>query len=176
MTAYRRTYAPGATWFFTLALADRRRNLLIERVDALREAFRNVKTNRPYEIDAIVILPEHLHCLLTLPPGDTDYSTRWSLIKAHFSRAIPPGERLTASRAKRAERGIWQRRFWEHQIRDEDDFARHVDYIHWNPVKHGHVARPADWPHSSIHRYMQNGLLPVDWGVDCQAIGAFGEP
>jgi len=163
MTAYRRAYALGATWFFTVALAERHNNrLLIERVDALREAFRDVKTRHSFQVDAIVILLEHLHCLWTLPPGDTDFSTRWSLIKARFSRSIPSGERLSASRAKRGERGIWQRRFWEHLIRNEEDFARHVDYIYWNPVKRGHVAQPLDWQNSSFHRYMRQGILPAN--------------
>jgi putative transposase len=177
MTAYRRAYAPGATWFFTVALAERRANpLLVARVDALRAVFRDVQAHHPFRIDAIVVLPEHLHCLWTLPPNDANYSMRWSQIKARFSRAIPHGEQMTASRIKRGERGIWQRRFWEHQFRDEEDFARHVDYIHWNPVKHGHVIRPADWPYSSFHRYVRDGLLPLDWGVGGEVDGAFGEP
>ncbi len=176
MTSYRRAYAPGATWFFTVALAERRENrLLVERVDTLRSVFRDVQARHPFRVDAIVILPEHLHCLWTLPSGDADFSMRWSLIKARFSRSIPAGERLSASRAKRCERGIWQRRFWEHLIRDEEDFARHVDYIHWNPVKHQHVAQPLDWPHSSFHRYVREGLLPADWGVGEEVAGAFGE-
>jgi putative transposase len=168
---------PGATWFFTVALAERRSNrLLVERVDTLRGAFRHVQTHRPFRVDAIVILPDHLHCVWTLPPGDAEFSLRWGLIKARFSRAIPAGERRTESRMTRGERGIWQRRFWEHLIRDEDDFARHVDYIHWNPVKHGHAARPGDWPYSSFQRYVRNGLLPADWGVGNEPDGSFGEP
>ena len=177
MTAYRRAYSPGATWFFTVALAERRGNrLLVERVDALRSAFRDVQMRHPFRIDAIVILPEHLHCVWTLPLGDTDFSTRWSRIKAGFSRSVPVGERLSSSRAKRGERGIWQRRFWEHLIRNEEDFARHVDYIHWNPVKHQHAAQLADWPHSSFHRYVKDGVLPADWGVASEVAGTFGEP
>lgn len=177
MTTYRRAYAPGATWFFTVALAERHHNrLLVEKVDALRAAFQAVQTRHPFRVDAIAILPEHLHCLWTLRSDDTDYSMRWSLIKAHFSRSIPVGERLSTSRAKRGERGIWQRRFWEHLIRNEEDYARHIDYIHWNPVKHGHVARPLDWPHSSFHRYVRQGILPADWGAGGESPGAYGEP
>jgi len=177
MTAYRRVRVPGATWFFTVALARRRGNrLLVKRVANLREAFRHVQTRHPFRIDAIAILPEHLHCLWTLPPDDADFSLRWGLIKARFSRAIPHGEQLSASRATRGERGLWQRRFWEHLIRDEDDYARHVDYIHWNPVKHGHAAQPGDWPYSSFHRHVKDGLLPADWGVGNDPEGDFGEP
>ena len=145
MTEYRRAWLPGATWFFTVNLAERRGNwLLVERIDVLRTAFRSVRARHPFHLDAVVILPDHLHCVWTLPPGDTDFSTRWSLIKGHFSRAIEKGERVSQSRAKRGERGLWQRRFWEHLIRDQGDFNRHVDYVHWNPVKHGWVRRVAD--------------------------------
>ena len=177
MTAYRRALLPGATWFFTLALAQRLDNpLLVKHVDALRASFRRVQERHPFRIDAIVIMPEHLHCIWTLPPGDADFPTRWSLIKAGFSRTLPQGERLSPSRMARGERGVWQRRFWEHLIRDEDDLARHVDYIHWNPVKHGHSARPLDWPYSSIHRFVRQGIVPADWGANSEAEGDFGEP
>lgn len=109
------------------------------------------------------MLPEHLHCIWTLPDGDTDFSTRWNLIKGYFSRQIPAGENVSKSRTDKRERGIWQRRFWEHCLRDQDDFNRHIDYIHWNPVKHGWVQRVRDWPHSSFHRYVQAGIYPLDW-------------
>jgi putative transposase len=99
-----------------------------------------------------------------LPPGDTDFSTRWGLIKGNFSRSIEKGERISHSRAKRGERGLWQRRFWEHLIRDEDDFRRHSDYIHWNPVKHGWAKNVVDWPHSSFHAYVKRGVYEADWG------------
>ena len=119
-------------------MAERRGNrLLTERVNALRAAFIDVKHEHPCKINAVVILPDHLHCIWTLPEGDSDFSTRWGLIKAHFSRQIAKGERLSKSREKRGERGLWQRRFWEHLIRDETDYRQHVDYIHWNPGKHG---------------------------------------
>ncbi|MDO9423486.1 MAG: transposase [Methylobacter sp.] len=164
MTNYRRIYMPGATWFFTVNLAERKGNrLLVENIDCLRNAFDIVKTRYPFRIDAVVILPDHLHCIWTLPPNDTDFSVRWGLIKATFSRTIEKGERISQSRQKRGERGLWQRRFWEHQIRDEADFHRHIDYIHWNPVKHGWVRQVADWPHSSFHAYLERGIYPKHW-------------
>lgn len=154
MTNYRRIYTPGATWFFTVNLAERNNNaLLIDNIEQLRQAFRYVKQRRPFDINAAVVLPEHLHCIWTLPSGDTDYSTRWNLLKAHFSRSIDKGELLSASRISKRERGVWQRRFWAHLITDERDFNQHIDYIHWNPVKHGWVKQVVDWPHSSFHRY-----------------------
>jgi putative transposase len=136
MTAYRRTKVKGATYFFTVNCAERGNSqLLVNHIDLLRQVFRRVKNDHPFKIDAIVILPDRLHCICTLPAGDADYKTRWTLIKAGFSRAIPSGEKRSRSRAKRGERGIWQRRYWEHLIRDDRDYRRHVDYIHWNPVK-----------------------------------------
>ena len=165
MTEYRRARVPGATWFFTVGLAERHGNrLLTEKIDTLRMAFRTVRERHPFYMEAVVIMPDHLHCVWSLPAGDSDYSTRWGLIKAGFSRAVERGERRSTSRTKRGERGIWQRRFWEHCIRDEEDYARHVDYIHWNPVKHGYVQRVADWPHSSFHRLVEKGAYPLDWG------------
>lgn len=165
MTDYRRIYIPGSSWFFTVNLAERRDNhLLVEKIDLLRTAFRYVKERKPYRIDGIVIMPDHLHCIFTLPPGDADFSIRWSLIKGHFSRAVPKGERISSSRKKRRERGLWQRRFWAHLLRDQDDFNNHLDYIHWNPVKHGVVQRVVDWPHSSFHRFVEQGVYPINWG------------
>jgi putative transposase len=165
MTDYRRAKVPGATWFFTVNLAERHGNrLLVAHVDRLRRAFREVKAAHPFRIDAIVVLPDHLHCIWTLPPGDADFGTRWGLVKAGFSRGFEPGERRSASRTQRGERGIWQRRFWEHLIRDDRDFQRHVDYLHWNPVKHGCSRRVVDWPHSSFHLYLRRGVYTPDWG------------
>ena len=167
MPEYRRIKSPGATFFFTVACAERSDNrLLVERVDLLRDCLRHVRDEHPFAIDAMVVLPEHLHCIWTLPADDADYGTRWGLIKARFSRALPATENRSQSRRQRGERGIWQRRYWEHIIRDERDFERHVDYIHWNPVKHGWVARVVDWPYSSFHRYVRQGVLPWDWGWD----------
>jgi REP-associated tyrosine transposase len=165
MTNYRRAHTPGATWFFTVTLAERHGNrLLVDHIDRLRQTVLDVKRRHPFRIDALVVLPDHLHCLWTLPPGETDYGTRWGLIKAGFSRGIAAGEALSASRSKRGERGLWQRRFWEHLIRDDADFARHADYIHWNPVKHGHVGRVADWPYSTFHAWVARGVYAADWG------------
>ncbi|TPQ25823.1 REP-associated tyrosine transposase [Methylomonas koyamae] len=165
MTDYRRFQYPGATWFFTVNLAERRGNrLLTDQIDPLRTAFAQVKSCHAFEIDAIVVLPEHLHCILTLPVGDSDFSTRWGLIKANFSRRVAKGERISKSREKRGERGVWQRRFWEHLIRDETDYRQHIDYIHWNPVKHGWVQVVKDWPYSSFHRYVKLGLYAENWG------------
>jgi putative transposase len=165
MTDYRRYRISAATWFFTVNLAERKGNrLLVDRIEALRAAFSKVKAEHPFHIDAIVILPDHLHCIWTLPTGDADFSTRWSLIKAGFSRHIEKGERVSDSRAKRGERGLWQRRFWEHRIRDDMDYRRHVDYIHWNPVKHGLVRSVKDWPYSSFHAHVGRGHYPTNWG------------
>ena len=119
-------------------------------------------------MDAVVVLPDHLHAIWTLPPGDTDFSMRWNLLKGHFSRAIETGERISASREKRRERGLWQRRFWEHLLRDQEDFNRHIDYIHWNPVKHGWAKQVSDWPYSSFHAYVTRGVYPENWGCDGQ--------
>jgi putative transposase len=177
MTNYRRATVRGGTYFFTVTLADRRGALLTDRVDCLRAAFRYVRTRHPFSIEAVVILPDHLHALWRLPQGDADYQLRWRLIKSVFSRALPGGEARTTSRVAKGERGIWQRRYWEHLIRDETDFARHVNYIHFNPVKHGHVAQVADWPFSSFHRYVRSGLLPENWGGgETSDVEGFGEP
>ncbi|MDG4551305.1 MAG: transposase [Candidatus Contendobacter sp.] len=165
MTDYRRAYIPGATWFFTVNLAERQCNrLLVERIESLRLAFAYTRKRWPFQMEAVVVLPDHLHCVWTLPQGDADFSTRWNLLKGHFSRSIAKGERISRSREKRGERGLWQRRFWEHLVRDQEDFNRHVDYIHWNPVKHGWVKKIADWPHSSFHRFVAQGVYPTDWG------------
>lgn len=165
MPRYVRAFAPGGTFFFTVALLERDRKLLAERIDDLRLAFREVRRERPFTIDAIVVLPDHLHCLWTLPPDDADFSTRWRRIKSIFSRSIERAERLSERRMHKHERGIWQRRFWEHLIRDERDFESHADYIHYNPVKHGHVTRALDWPHSSFHLYVKRGIYTPDWGA-----------
>ena len=124
----------------------------------------------------MAVLPDHLHAVWTLPEGDADFAKRWQLIKSTFSRALPSGERISESRIARRERGIWQRRYWEHTIRDENDFARHVDYIHINPVKHGLVTRVRDWPFSSFHRMVKLGIYPEDWAGDAAVnSGKFGE-
>jgi putative transposase len=165
MTDYRRIYIPGATWFFTVNLAKRRNNhLLVEKIDLLRAAFRYVKERRPFQVNAVVVMPDHLHCIWTLTPEDADFSTRWNLLKGHFSRAVEKGERVSERRGKRRERGLWQRRFWAHLITDQDDFNSHMDYIHWNPVKHGWAKWVTDWPHSSFHHLVERGFYPATWG------------
>lgn len=160
---YRRADTPGATYFFTLNAADRGGHLLTAHIDALRDSFRAVRRSRPFVLDAICVLPEHLHLLMTLPFDDADFATRVMLIKQGFSRRIPQGEHISASRASKGERGLWQRRYWEHLIRDDADFERHVDYIHFNPVKHGWVTRAADWQYSSIHRFIREGAIDAAW-------------
>jgi len=162
---YRRAIVPGGTYFFTLNLADRDSALLVSHIDHLRQAFKQVKQRHPFAIDAIVVLPDHLHALWTLPQGDADFAGRWQLIKAHFSRALPVSEYRNGARRNKRERGIWQRRYWEHLIRNDADFRRHLDYIHYNPVKHGHAATPIDWPHSSIHHHIRRGTVPPDWAA-----------
>jgi putative transposase len=176
MTAYRRNFIPGGCFFFTVNLADRRLRLLTENVEALRSAFRETRQRHPFTIDAMVVLPDHLHAVWTMPEGDRDFSTRWRLIKSTFSRNFAAGEPVSASRAAKGERGIWQRRYWEHTIRDEDDFERHIDYVHINPVKHGFVTRVSDWPYSSFHRMVKLGIYPEDWAGDVAELGeSFGE-
>jgi REP-associated tyrosine transposase len=176
MTSYRRNFITGGSFFFTVNLADRRLHLLTDHIDGLRAAFRQTRLRHPFTIDAMVVLPDHLHAIWTLPEGDADFAGRWRLIKSTFSRNLPTGESISQSRLAKGERGVWQRRFWEHTIRDEDDFARHVDYIHINPVKHRLVPRVQDWPHSSFHRMVERGVYPVDWAGDIGSPeGDFGE-
>lgn len=163
MPDYRRNRIPGGTYFFTVNLLDRDSHLLTDHIDVLRRAVRDTRTRKPFHIDAWAVLPEHMHCVWTLPPGDTDYSGRWRAVKKAFSKAIETGERRSAVRQARNERGIWQRRFWEHTIRDDQDYANHVDYVHFNPVKHGLVSEPAAWPYSSFHRAVAARLYPATW-------------
>ena len=163
---YRRAKTPGATYFFTV-VTFRRRKILCEpeNRELLRTAFRIIKSRHPFTIDAFVLLPEHLHCIWTLPSDDSDYSMRWNGIKGHFSHNCPDKYKTSPSAAQQHKRAqtIWQPRFWEHQIRDERDFENHCDYIHWNPVKHGLVSRVYDWPYSSLHRFVRLGIYPPDW-------------
>ena len=136
-----------------------------ENVSLLKEATKYVMDRHAFKLDAYVILPDHLHCVWTLPEGDNDYSNRWMLIKSYFSRKCdlkykPP---VSDSRIRKKEQAIWQRRFWEHQFRDEADFARHIEYIHYNPVKHGLVDAPFKWAYSSFHRYVKEGVYEKEW-------------
>src|ERR1700724_1962375 len=148
MPQYRRAKIEGSFFFFTVVLAERPSNLLFEKIDRFRRIYRTIQQRRPFETIAICVLPDHLHALWALPEGDADFSTRWSLIKGDFSRGLDPRQRST-SKVRRRERDIWQRRYWEHAVRDDADLERHVDYIHFNPAKHGHVTCVADWPYSS---------------------------
>jgi putative transposase len=175
MPNYRRFFLPGGRWFFTVNLLDRRKRLLVDHIDALRDATASTMRRYPFHIDSFVVLPDHLHAIWTLPENDTDFPTRWRLIKTRFARAIPKTEWLSPTRLARGERGIWQRRFWEHQIRDETEYGRYVEYCAINPVKHGHVRRPIDWPYSSFHREVRRGIFNEDWGADVEAVGEFGE-
>jgi putative transposase len=175
MPEYRRNRVEGGTYFFTLTLADRRSDLLVREVAALRASVARARTLYPFIIDAWVVLPEHLHAVWTLPEGDADFSTRWTLIKRGFSARIGAGESRSVSRIAKGERGIWQRRFWEHTVRDEADFTRYVDYVHFNPVKHGLVGNAKDWPFSSFRRAVARGDYPSNWGCADEGSGEFGE-
>lgn len=157
--------------FFTVTLNRRDQSLLTEHIGQQRRAFNSVKERYSLHIDAIVILPAHRHTPWTLPDGDAACPLRRSLIKSAFSRQLPAHERRGASRLSKRERGIWQRRFWQHAIRDDDDYACHIDYVHHKPVKHRHVARAADWPHSSIHRFIAARLLSADWAWEGEGDG-----
>lgn len=173
---YRRVFTLGASYFFTVALQDRRSGLLTNKINELRHAFSLAIKNYPFVIDGIVVLPDHMHILMTLPPHDANYSQRLGLIKSAFSRQLESSEKISPSRKSKRERGIWQRRFWEHIIRDELDYCRHMDYIHYNPVKHGYAKTPSEWPYSSLHRYINLGILPRNWGCNDEFTDlAFGE-
>jgi putative transposase len=175
---YRRSYIPGGSYFFT-QVTHARRPLFDEphHVDTLREAFRAIRTARPFSVDAVVVLPDHLHCIGTLPPGDSDYSIRWRLIKTWFTKRASGSVRCQtdAAQARRGEQAIWQRRFWEHCLRDQADFDRHVDYIHFNPVRHGYVRQARDWRYSSFHRYVREGLLLDDWACGPEELSGVGD-
>jgi putative transposase len=161
---YRRANAAGAAYFFTVNLADRSAQTLVQHINDLKKVMQKVKAAHPYALIAQAVMPEHLHAIWRLPPGDADFPMRWSLIKAGFSRHIAKTENVAESRAAKRERGIWQRRYWEHQIRDDTDLEQHVDYIHYNPVKHRWVKRSSDWPHSTLHEYIKRGMVTRDWG------------
>jgi len=164
MPNYRRAHHPGGIYFFTVNLAERRPgDLLVRHIDRLRECVNHVRQRHPFGIHAWVVLPDHLHCILEMPADDSDFSRRWRLIKARFSRSLPGCGTPSPSCSRRGERGIWQRRFWEHRIRDEDDYRAHMDYVHINPVRHGLVPSVRDWPYSTFHRLVERGVYPADW-------------
>jgi len=183
MATFRRSTIPGASYFFTVNTFRRQKVLTDDRIyAALKQAIRAVKDQLPFFIEAFVLLPDHLHCIWTLPDGDAEYAKRWNLIKRLTSQQTRDliARPDNASHHKRGELGLWQRRFWEHQIRDEQDFERHVDYIHWNPVKHGYVKAVVQWPYSSFHRFVARGVYPSNWGDDgrddANEDRQFGEP
>ncbi|SEL39837.1 putative transposase [Kosakonia sacchari] len=159
MSDYRRYYVPGGTWFFTVNLRDRRSHLLTRHIEQLRLATISVKRRRPFHINAWVILPEHMHCIWTLPENDWDFSARWRELKKTFSKSLQMSS-------------IWQPRFWEHMIRDEVDYRNHIDYVYINPLKHGWVRQVAQWPFSTFHRDVREGLYPYDWAGDVEDLDA----
>jgi putative transposase len=182
MPRYLRPRVAGGTYFFTVVTFQRRKILTLDRSrQILGQAIKEVQRQYPFSIEAWVLLPDHLHAIWTLPQGDMDYSKRWGLIKAKFSKdgkeLFHEQQAVNPSRIKRREAAIWQRRFWEHGIRDDEDYGRHVDYIHYNPVKHGLVARVMDWPYSTFHRYVKEEFYPENWmeGVSFDGDDYFGE-
>jgi putative transposase len=175
MVRYRRNFVAGGTFFFTVALADRGSDVLTAHVGTLRAAFRVARAERPFRIDAIVVLPEHLHAILTLPEGDADFPGRWRRIKGAFTHGLLR-EGVALPGRGGAGYSLWQRRFWEHTIPDEIDLMRHVAYIHFNPVRHGYANSPVEWPYSSIHGFVRRGLVAADWGGEEDAIEVVGEP
>jgi len=175
MPEYRRATTEGGTFFFTIVTYERRPILCLEKSRAImRDVIRSVAKRHPFAVNAWVVLPDHMHCLWTLPGGDKNFSVRWALIEREFTRGLrttlaeeAASETEVApnlSRERHREGTAWQRRFWEHQIRDEKDYAAHMDYIHFNPVKHGLVKSPKDWPYSTFHQHVASGVYNHDWG------------
>ncbi len=165
MPDYRRNRIEGGCYFFTVNLLERYQNqLLVQQIDILRDVVRRVRERHPFHIDGWVVLPDHMHCIWTLPKGDDDYAKRIRLVKTLFSKEMPKTERRSSVRQRKGERGIWQRRYWEHTIRDERDYATHMDYLHYNPVKHGYADKVMDWPYSTFKHHVQRGLYSENWG------------
>jgi len=165
MPNYIRNRFKGGCYFFTVNLLERHQNeLLTEQIDLLRDVVKRVKNQHPFHFDGWVVLPEHMHFILTLPEGDDDYAIKIRLIKTYFSKSLPNTERRSLVRQKRGERGIWQRRFWEHSIPDEANYIAHMDYLHYNPLKHGHVEQVKDWPYSTFHHLVKRKVYPESWG------------
>lgn len=174
MPDFRRAYVPGGTFFFTVVTYRRRPIFLQTRPRGiLRGAITSVRAKRPFDLLALVLLPDHLHCLWALPPDDQDFSTRWRRIKEGFTRrylaAGGPEAAVTSGQARKGLRGVWQQRFWEHTIRNERDFQRHMDYIHYNPVKHGHTVCPHAWAWSTFANWVKAGAYAADWCCQCDA-------
>jgi putative transposase len=176
MVQYRRNRVPGGTYFFTATLLDRRSRILTEHINLLRQAFRATRNVAPFQTVAAVVLPDHLHVIWALPDDDSNYAKRWKAIKSGFTRSLRERGVALVSDGNGGYR-LWQSRYWEHTMRDDRDLQAHMDYIHFNPVKHGLVKRMADWPYSSFHRYVRQGWLPDDWAGDADAFmeGRFGE-
>ncbi|MBZ0254958.1 transposase [bacterium] len=168
MSNYRRLYAPNSMFFFTL-VTYKRRKIFTSNLsnDLLKDCIKKVKNNWPFEIIAFVLLPDHLHAIWKMPENDEDYSMRWRLIKSNFTRNYYKQSKgklnVNSCRNLKGERCIWQRRFWEHRIRDEDDFTSHIDYIHYNPVKHGYVDAPRNWKYSSFKHFVKREWYPENW-------------
>ena len=176
MVLYRRNRVAGGTYFFTVTLQDRNSSMLVDNIDALRTAVREVLREQAFRIDAWVVLPEHLHAVWTLPPDDAAYSERWKQIKGGFTHQLVKAG-MSIRKNHRGEYDLWQGRFWEHTIGDEADFSHHMDYVHYNPVKHGWVEKPIDWPYSTFHRYVNSGVYASDWGSGMANLqDDYGEP
>jgi putative transposase len=175
---YRRAFVPGGTFFFTVVTQGRATFLCDDMARSfLSEAIRRCRQRWPFSVDAIVLLPEHLHTIWTLPPGDSNYPARWGWIKKEFTKLWLASDGVeepqSGSRSRNRRRGVWQRRYWEHAIRDEEDVERHFDYIHYNPVKHGLVDSPRDWPYSSFHRWVKEGVYEPNWGIGPEGLMRF---
>lgn len=181
MSIYRRSNTARGTYFFTVVTQERRPLLCTPDIlAALRQAVLHTRQTLAFTIDAWVVLPDHMHAIWTLPQGDAAFGKRWGLIKSQMSKRcgalVAPPTLPSRSKAKHRESAVWQRRFWEHQIRDETDFTQHMNYAHFNPVKHGLVQRVSDWPHSTFHRCVKQGVYGQDWGLDENLVNQeFGE-
>ncbi|WP_233499474.1 transposase [Pararhodobacter sp. CCB-MM2] len=202
MSQYRRLRLPGSSIFFTVSLAQRGSALLVDEIERLRLAVAQTKRERPFTIDAMVVLPDHLHCVWTLPPGDSDYATRWGAVKSRFTRLLRDACRVgfhptvarsegrpvgwnptlpkTRSMLRKGDAGIWQRRFWEHHVRSTAEYHDLIAHCWMDPVRHGLARAPQDWPHSSIHRDLRNGTLSeppkVGWNPTLQSKRAGSPP
>lgn len=169
MRTYIRDKTKGGCYFLTLCLENRPSSLLTDNVELFRNAYKVTKQNHSFTLDAMVLMPDHIHLMITLPKDSDNFSVIIASLKSHFSRQINllnPDLGISSSRQKKRESGIWQRRFWEHKIRDEIDFLHHVEYIHYNPVKHGYTGSPKDWQFSTFHRFVEQGIYDKDWGSE----------
>ncbi|AAZ18114.1 conserved hypothetical protein [Psychrobacter arcticus 273-4] len=166
MSHYIRDKTQGGCYFLTFNLLDRKSSLLLTHIDKFRDAYAKTIQHHQFKLDAMVVLPDHVHIMITLPPDSDNYAVIVASLKSQFSRQINKTEIITSSRQAKRERGIWQRRFWEHRIRDDADYRQHMDYIHNNPVKHGYVTNPQDWQYSTLHTLIKKGVYPAGWGTD----------